>query len=91
MSKKKPSSKKANKEHVQGVLGLGLDGEDGHKRITRNEDVVMMGGSQETHEKMQEVSIKFNESLKERGKRLQDAEVREVIDLLQEASERTNR
>lgn len=88
MSKKK---KKETKEQVKGVLGLGLDGEDGHKRVTRNEDVVLMGGSQETHERMQEVSIKFNKSLKDRGKRLQDAEVREVIDLLQEASDRVNR
>ncbi|MGF1579338.1 MAG: hypothetical protein ACFCD0_08255 [Gemmataceae bacterium] len=81
-------SKKTQQDHqrVQGVLGVGLDTDDGHKRITQNEDVVLVGGSEETHERMQEVSIKFNESLKARGKRVQDAEVSEVIDLLQDAS-----
>lgn len=86
----KPISKKQQKkkDQVLGVVGLGLDESDGHQRITRNEEVLLVGGSQETHEQMQEVSIKFNESLKERGKRLQDAEVREVIDLLHKAMDR---
>ncbi len=69
------------------MVGLGLDGEEGHKRLTRNEDVLLVGGSENTHEQMQEISIKFNESLKDRGKRLQDAEVREVIDLLHKAAD----
>ncbi len=77
-----------DQERVQGVLGIGLDNDDGHKRVTQNEDVVLVGGSEATHERMQEVSIKFNESLKARGKRLQDAEVSEVLDLLQNASEK---
>jgi hypothetical protein len=84
-----PKKKDARtKQQVIGVFGLGLDGEDGQKRITRNEDVVILGGSQETHEQMQEISIWFNESLKETGKPLQEAEVREVLDMLHKALEK---
>jgi len=72
---------------VLALLGIGLDGTDGHRRLTRTEDFLIVGGSQETHERLQETAIKFEEALHERGKRLQDAEVREVIDLLQKAQE----
>ena len=82
--------RKANKTkpEVVGLLGVGLDSTDGHERITRAEDILLIGGSQETHEKMQDVVIYFAESLHDRGKRLCDAEPSEVIDLLQEAMDR---
>ena len=46
---------------------------------------LLVGGSQETHEKMQETVIKFEEALEKRGKTLAQAEIQEVIDLLHEA------
>jgi hypothetical protein len=76
------------KAEVVGILGVGLDDQDEHRRITRAEDVLLVGGSQETHERMQDVAITFNQSLKERGKRLAEAEPREVFDLLCRALER---
>ena len=79
------------KREVIGLLGVGLDNQDGQKRLTRNEDILLVGGSQETHECMQEVSIRVNESLRERGKRLRDAESQEVLDLLRQAAERLGR
>lgn len=80
---------KTRKEpQIAGILGLGLDNQDEHQRITRADDVVVVGGSQETHERMQDAAIRFNESLKDRGKRLQDASVAEVIDLLHRALDR---
>ena len=72
---------------IVGLLGLGLDGEDGHRRVTRTEEFVLLGGSAETHERMQETAIKFEEGLERRGKTLAEAEVSEVIDLLHEARE----
>jgi hypothetical protein len=36
---------------------------------------------------MQDVSIRFNESLSKRGKRLEDTEPQEAFDLLQDAIE----
>jgi len=73
--------------HVLGLLGVGLDGTDGHHRITRTEDFLLVGGSEETHERMQETAIKFEEGLERRGKTLADVEVAEVIDLIREANE----
>jgi len=76
--------KKAQAE-VVGFLGVGLDNQDGHHRVTQNENFLLVGGSAETHERMQDVTIYFNEELEKRGKRLQDAEAKEALDLLREA------
>ena len=83
------ANKKAKRDEVQlvGFLGVGLDNEDGHQRITNNEHFLLVGGSAETHERMQDVSIRFNEELQKRGKRLQDAELEEAADLLRDAME----
>jgi hypothetical protein len=70
-----------------GLLGLGLDNDDGHQRITRSESFLLVGGSAETHERMQETAIRFEEALERRGKTLAEAEVAEVVDLLHEARE----
>jgi hypothetical protein len=78
---------KTTKPQVLGFLGVGLDNKDEHKRITRSEEFLLVGGSDETHENMQDIAIRFAESLKNRGKRLQDAEVSEVLDLLYKATE----
>ncbi len=79
---------KGKKAEVVGFLGVGLDNQDGHQRVTHNENFLLVGGSAETHERMQDVSIYFNEQLGERGKRLEEAEPQEAVDLLREALER---
>jgi hypothetical protein len=76
-----------SKPEVVGLFGVGLDNQDEHKRITRSEEMLLVGGSQETHEKMQDVAIRFSESLKNRGKSLREASVEEVLDLLHEATD----
>src|SRR5262245_24766137 len=48
-----------SKPEVLGILGVGLDSKDEHKRITRSDEMLLVGGSQETHEKMQVVAIRF--------------------------------
>ena len=73
------------KPEVLGILGVGLDNQDEHKRITRSEEMLLVGGSRETHEKMQDVAIRFSQSLKKRGKALRHTEPDEVVDLLREA------
>jgi hypothetical protein len=79
---------KKKQAEVVGLLGVGLDNQDGHQRITRAEEFLLVGGSEETHERMQDVAIHFTESLQGRGKRLQDASAEEVVDLLRRAMER---
>lgn len=63
------------------ILGLGLDAEDGQKRITRCKDFLLAGGSEETHAQMQETVIKVSEKLEQRGKRIRDASSEELTDL----------
>ena len=66
------------------LLGLGLDGADGHIRLTRGENFRLVGGSQETHERMQEVAVKLNEKLSSRGKRLDQVDGQELRELAEE-------
>jgi hypothetical protein len=83
-----PRKSTTKKPEVVGLLGVGLDNDDGHKRITQAEEILLVGGSEATHERMQDVAIRLSESLKERGKRLSDAAPDEVIDLLHRAADR---
>ena len=59
------------------MLGLAFDAEDGHTRITKGDNFVLCGGSQETHAVIQETAVKINERLDQRGKRLEDVSFRE--------------
>lgn len=78
---------RSNEPQVIGFLGVGLDGKDGHERLTRSEHFLLIGGSKETHEQMQETAIKFDEGLEKRGKTLQQASVEEIIEIFYEARE----
>lgn len=83
MSKKK---KKAAK--IAGLLGLGLDHADGHKRITTGERFAILGGSEETHGRMTETVVKTFEELKTRGKQLEQVESTELADILHRSTPR---
>ena len=72
---------------VLGFLGVGLDNKDGHQRLTHSEHFLLIGGSEETHEHMQDTAIHFDEALKKRGKTLNEASAEEVLDLLRESLE----
>ena len=71
--------KPENKAHL---LGLGLDNDDGHKRLTRAEKFSIVGGSQETHDRMTETLMKTIEHLKTKGKALEDTGKEELSELL---------
>ena len=64
------------------LLGVGLDNKDGHKRITQAEKFSIVGGSEETHEKMTETVVKTFEDIKSKGKELEDVDPGELADLL---------
>ncbi len=65
------------------LLGVGLDS-DGHKRVTRGDNFLLVGGTQETHEVMTEKTIKLNEKLKARGKQLDTVSREEFDDIAHE-------
>lgn len=83
-----PRKIKAKTAKAVALLGLGLDNQDEHKRITKGEEFLLVGGSEETHERMQDVAIHVTEALKNKGKRLQDACLEEVVDLVHKAMDR---
>ncbi len=61
-------------------MGIGLDS-DGHKRVTRGENFALVGGTEETHEKMTETAVKINEKIADRGKRLEEVSHEEFDDI----------
>jgi hypothetical protein len=73
----------AKKKRKAAILGVGLDS-DGHKRITKGDNFMLVGGTQETHEQMTEKAIKINEKLKARGKQLEEVSHAEFNDIAQE-------
>ena len=64
------------------LFGLGLDGSDGHKRITQADNFSILGGSEQTHDKMTETLMKTVEDLSQKGKTLDEASMEEVSDLI---------
>lgn len=81
-------TRKRSKPKIGGILGVGLDNEDGHKRITTGEKFVLVGGSQETHERMQETTIKTFEELKRRDKQLETIDPRELREIIEKSQPR---
>ncbi len=72
------------KEQGRHLLGFGLDGKDGHKRVTRGEHFHLLGGSEETHARMQEQTVKLTEQLKKRGQTIRTASTEEFHGLAEE-------
>jgi len=62
-------------------VGLGFDHQDGHTRLTKGENFLLAGGSQETHSRMQETAAKINEHLKKRGKDLDTVSPPEFLEI----------
>lgn len=69
------------------LLGLAFDNRDGHTRLTRGENFVLYGGSQETHAVMQETAVKINERLDQRGKRLEDVSLGELREICRDVTD----
>jgi hypothetical protein len=64
------------------LLGVGLDNEDGHKRLTRAEKFSIVGGSEETHDRMTETLMKTVEDLKVKGKELESTDTKELVEII---------
>ena len=82
------SKKKKKPAPAAGLLGVGLDNKDGHKRITTGEQFAIVGGSEETHGRMTETVVKTFEELKQRGKPLHQVEPGELAEILHRSTPR---
>jgi len=71
-----------------GLLGIGLDNEDGHKRITTGDEFAIIGGSADTHDRMTETLMKTFEELKKRSKQLQQVGPKELAEIIYKATPR---
>jgi hypothetical protein len=80
-------NKRTDKEFL-GFIGLGLDAADGHKRLTQSEHFILLGGSEKTHERMQDTAMRFDECLKKEGKPLEETSPEEAFELLKKALRR---
>lgn len=69
------------------IVGLGLDNKDGHTRVTKGDNFYLVGGSEETHDKMTETAVKVNEKLDAKGKVLEEITKEEFSDIIREASD----
>lgn len=65
------------------LLGIGLDNQDGHKRMTQAEKFTIVGGSEETHGRMTETVMKTVEDIKKLGKSLETIERKQLSDLIE--------
>ena len=65
------------------LLGLGLDCDDGHKRLTTAEEFSIVGGSEQTHERMTETVSKTFEDIDQQNKSLENMAPEELVDMLQ--------
>ncbi len=63
------------------LLGLGFDNKDGHVRVTKGKNFRLYGGSEVTHDEMQEKAIKFNEQLDKKHKTLDEINAKEFRDI----------
>jgi len=75
---KRPQEKEAR------MLGIGLDNQDGHVRITRGPNFTVVMGSEETHDRLQGTCQRINERLQKKGRRLADLNGEEFASMVQE-------
>jgi len=77
-----------NRNGVNGIIGIGFDGIDGHKRLTRGKNILVAGGSEETHAFLSEIAIRVDEKLSKKG-RVSDNEFHDTLrDVLSDVGER---
>lgn len=87
MARDESHQERQPQKKIAGLLGIGLDGDDGQTRVTRGKNFVLWGGSEETHSMMQETAIKVNERLQQSGKQLEDVSLPELRDIIYEVTE----
>lgn len=80
---KKPSR---DDKKIAGLVGIGLDNSDGHKRLTTGDKFAVVGGSEETHGRMTETVVKTFEHLKRRGKDISEVSRGELTEIIHKSA-----
>ncbi len=66
------------------LMGFGFDNDE-HTRITKGEDFMLMGGSEQTHGGMVDGVLRFQDTLRKMGTDLQRASHDQVLEAAHEA------
>jgi hypothetical protein len=74
------------KETKRHLVGLGFDRDDEMKRITRAGNFTLLGGSEETHERMVEEAQAFVEMLNRYGKKMEELTRKEYYEIVEKIS-----
>ena len=74
--------RKTGQSRVVGLLGVGFDSTDGHIRLTQADQYHVLMGSGETHEALQKICRRIEESIKETGRPLNDYSPEEFMELV---------
>lgn len=74
---------RANQEEdvLSFLVGIGLDGRDGHFRITRGDDFQVVGGSERTHRRMQDKITYVQEDLARKGRTIASMQPDDLDDI----------
>jgi hypothetical protein len=67
---------------IAALLGMAFDADDGHKRITRGENFLLLGGSEDSHVLMRDTVMKVNQRLDAQRRQLADVSVDELRDII---------
>jgi hypothetical protein len=62
-------------------IGFGLDNADNQQRLTRSDQSLILGGSEETHAHLQETAVRMESELERLGRDLGDLDPSELADL----------
>lgn len=73
------------------LLGLGFDGKESDKYITRGDNFYLAGGSQQTHEHMLNDVLRFNRYLEKYGKKMDELSRDEYYRIIREMGAQIDR
>ena len=73
--------------NIAGLVGLGFDARPDEKRVTRGKNFLLLGGSRQTHGRMVETVLAFNELVDKRGKRIEEVNARDLGEIAEELRE----
>lgn len=71
---------------VRHIFGIGFDHHDGHKRMTTADQFSIIGGSEETHERLTETFLRTFDDLKRQGKLLEESSPEEIAEMIHKNS-----
>ena len=86
-SMKKPAAgpKIANKRGL--LVGVRIDKGDGHRRVSRGDDFVAVGGTKEAHEHLRETVAEISDEVKRRKRSLVEVRREELKEIIVRAIE----